>query len=143
MSEPQGLQCDYADHCWAPAGGGLEICMLCKSERWHDKEPLAKPSEEVDMDSTEQHKLGRVQPSARHIGGYERICGYGRSAGTSRAARASADHHVSRGVRGEVGQCRRTPEIASRVYARLHSYGTSVPPRTSRSAHLFLPIASI
>jgi hypothetical protein len=27
-------ECDYADHEWADAGGGLLICMNCQEEKW-------------------------------------------------------------------------------------------------------------
>lgn len=30
----QGSDCEYAGHDWQPAGGGLEICVVCERERW-------------------------------------------------------------------------------------------------------------
>lgn len=35
-SEVPADLCEWAGHSWEPAGGGLEICMLCESERWAD-----------------------------------------------------------------------------------------------------------
>lgn len=29
-------QCEIAGHDWAPAGGGLLVCMRCEAERWED-----------------------------------------------------------------------------------------------------------
>ena len=34
---PREICEDYAGHEWAPAGGGLLICMRCESERWQDE----------------------------------------------------------------------------------------------------------
>jgi hypothetical protein len=31
------LSCEHAGHDWAPAGGGLMVCMLCEVERWDDE----------------------------------------------------------------------------------------------------------
>lgn len=28
---------DYAGHEWAPAGGGMLICMRCEAEAWEDE----------------------------------------------------------------------------------------------------------
>ena len=32
--------CDLAGHEWAPAGGGLSVCLVCEAEKW-DEEPDA------------------------------------------------------------------------------------------------------
>ena len=38
--EPSGIECDFAGHSWIAAGGGLEICGLCETERWADNESV-------------------------------------------------------------------------------------------------------
>ena len=29
--------CEHAGHEWAPAGGGLLICLRCEAEKWEDE----------------------------------------------------------------------------------------------------------
>jgi hypothetical protein len=31
-----GGECEVAGHVWAPAGGGLLVCLRCESEKWAD-----------------------------------------------------------------------------------------------------------
>lgn len=34
MADLVGTECDFVGHSWMDAGGGLEICGLCETERW-------------------------------------------------------------------------------------------------------------
>jgi hypothetical protein len=34
VSASETTLCEYAGHDWADAGGGLLICVVCRSERW-------------------------------------------------------------------------------------------------------------
>lgn len=38
-------ECEFAGHQWAPAGGGLLICVACGSEQWDDAAPVSSESE--------------------------------------------------------------------------------------------------
>lgn len=35
--DPRAEYCFIAGHEWVDAGGGLEICMVCQSERWAEE----------------------------------------------------------------------------------------------------------
>jgi hypothetical protein len=45
--EPTGIECGFAGHSWIAAGGGLEICGLCETERWADDEPVEVVSDKL------------------------------------------------------------------------------------------------
>ena len=36
VGEPDPETCEHAGHEWAPAGGGLLICMCCEAEKWEE-----------------------------------------------------------------------------------------------------------
>ncbi len=48
-----GRTCEYAGHEWAPAGGGMVICLRCETERECD-EPWA--AREVAVQATETER---------------------------------------------------------------------------------------
>ena len=29
--------CEYADHTWVDAGGGMQVCAVCEAERFTDE----------------------------------------------------------------------------------------------------------